>query len=125
MAMENIFGMTGQCTRASGSKTRSMEEEYTFGQMAENTMVNGKITICTAKVSTPGKMEECMRETMKTIENMVTVFTLGMMANSTKDGGRMESSTERVSTEKMDVIEEEFGRMAKELSGLMMLNGMK
>ena len=51
--------------------------------------------------------------------------TTGLMANSTKDGGRMESSTEKVSTEKMDVIEEEFGRMAKELSGLMMLNGMK
>ena len=117
MAMENIFGMTGQCTRASGLKTRSMEEEYTFGQMAENTMVNGKITICTAKVSTPGKMEECMRETMKTIENMVTVFTLGMMANSTKDGGRMESSTEKVSTEKMAGTEEEFGKMEREQNG--------
>ena len=124
MDMENTSGMTAPCTRASGLKTKSMEVEFTFGLMEENTTGSGRIIICMEKVFTLGKTEECMREIMKTIENMVMVFTLGTMESNTKDGGRMGSSTEKVSTEKMDVIEEEFGRMARELSGLMTLNGM-
>jgi hypothetical protein len=112
--MENTFGTTVQCTKENGLKTRLMEEEFTFGQMAENTMVNGKIIICMVKVCILGKTEECMRETMKMIENMVTVYTLGMMESNTKVGGKMESNMEKVSTEKMDVIEEVFGKMEKE-----------
>lgn len=91
-----------------------MEEEFTFGQMAENTMVSGKIIICTVKDYTHGKTEECMRETMKMIVNMVMEFTPGMMENNTKVGGKMESNTEKVSIEKMDVIEEVFGKTEKE-----------
>lgn len=112
--MANTFGMTVQCTRENGLKTKLMEEEFIFGQMAENTMVSGKIIICTVKVYTLGKMEECMRETMKMIVNMVMEFTHGMMESNTKAGGKMENNTEKESTEKMDVIEEVFGKMEKE-----------
>lgn len=45
---------------------------------------------------------------------MVTEYTLGMMESNTKVGGRMESNMEKEFTEKMDAIEEEFGKMEKE-----------
>lgn len=45
---------------------------------------------------------------------MVMEFTPGMMENNTKVGGKMESNTEKESIEKMDVIEEVFGKTEKE-----------
>ena len=121
--MENTSGMTVQCTKASGSKTRSMAKVSTFGQMEESMTVNGKIIICTAKVSTPGRMADSMMETTRMTESTALVFTLGMMASNMKAGGKMESSTVRASTEKMAEIGEVSGKMERESNGLMMLSG--
>jgi len=49
--------------------------------------------------------------------NMAMEYTPGMTVNNTKAGGKMENSTEKESTGKMAVIEEEFGKMERELSG--------
>ena len=122
MDIVNISGMTAPCTRENGLKTRSMEEVFTFGQMEENIMVNGRIIICTERVFTLGKTEECMKEIMRTTENTVMEYILGTMESNMKVGGKMESSTEKEFTERMVVTEEVSGKMEKELNGSMILN---
>lgn len=51
--------------------------------------------------------------------NTAMEYTHGTMVNNMKAGGKMENSTEKESTGKMDVIEEESGKMERELSGSM------
>lgn len=91
--------------------------------MAENTTVNGKTTTCTARESTPGKMEECTRETTRMTESTATESTPGMMASSTKAGGKMANNTEKEFIEKTVAIVEESGKTVRESSGLMMSSG--
>jgi len=105
--------------KESGLKIRLMAPEFTSGQMAENITANGKIIICMAKVFTPGKMAVCTKETMKMTANTAMEYTHGTMVNNMKAGGKMENSTEKESIGKMDVIEEESGKMERELSGSM------
>ena len=47
----------------------------------------------------------------------------GMMVNNMLVGGKMESNTEKEPTVKMDVIARVFGKMVKELDGLMIPSG--
>jgi hypothetical protein len=124
MDMENTSGMTAPCTRVSGLKTKSMEVEFTFGLMEENTTGSGRIIICMEKVFIHGKTEECIKGIMKTIESTVMEYILGMMESNMRVGGKMESNMVKAFTEKMAVTEEESGRMEKESNGSMMLNGM-
>jgi len=49
--------------------------------------------------------------------NTAMEYTHGTTVNNMKAGGKMENSTEKESTGKMAVIEEEFGKMERELSG--------
>jgi hypothetical protein len=71
-----------------------------------------------ARVYTPGKMAGNMKENMKMTENTVTEFILGTMASNTQAGGLMANSMARESTEKMDAIDVESGKKARESSGL-------
>ena len=91
-----------------------MEEEFTFGQMAESMMENGKTTTCMVKVSTHGKMVGCTKANMKMIESTGMVPILGMTASNTLDGGKMESNMEKVLIAKTDVIARVSGKTARE-----------
>jgi len=106
--------MMDQCTKVNGSRTKSMEAVFISGQMAENITGNGKIITCTEEVSTHGKTEECTKETTKMTENMDTASTLGMTASNMKVGGKMENNMVKAYIEKMAVIAEVSGKMARE-----------
>ena len=55
MAKVPTSGTTVPCTMATGSKTKSTAQVSMSGPMVAATRVNGKITICTVVVNTPGK----------------------------------------------------------------------
>ena len=124
MVTENTSGMMVQCTKECGSKTKLTVEEFISGLMAENTMVNGKITICMVKVSTHGRMVECIKVNMRMIASTDMVHTLGMMVNNMLDGGKMESNMVKEPTARMDVIEKVSGKMERELDGSMIQSSM-
>ena len=50
---------------------------------------------------------------------MAMVSTHGMTANSTRVGGKMENNMAKASTEKMEKIEEVFGKTGRESNGWM------
>jgi hypothetical protein len=58
--MENISGLINLSMMANGKKIKLMGSATMNGQMAELSKVNGKITTCTARVYTHGKMAESM-----------------------------------------------------------------
>jgi hypothetical protein len=60
---------------------------YTSGKMVEHIPVNGKITICMARVSTLGPMVGAMKDSTKWTKNTAMVFTPGQMEEFTKAHG--------------------------------------
>jgi hypothetical protein len=126
--MDKVFmsGTTDLNTMDNGSKTRSTEEVYTYGQMEEDTRENGRTIICTVRESTHGKTEESTSDNISMTESTDTVFTPGTTEDNTKVTGNPESNTEKVSTVKAKTKtsrrERVFGKTERESSGWMSKN---
>ena len=95
-----------------------MEKDATSGLTAEDMRENGRITTCTVKVSTPGKMGESTKASILMIGNTALEFIPGKMAASMRAIGIMVSSTAKVSTDNQtEWSDVAVGRTAKELPG--------
>jgi len=107
----------------SGLKTKLMEEEFTCGQMEEDTRENGKTIICTEKESIHGRTAESMSDNISMTESMGMVFTPGTTEDNTRATGNLESNMERVSIVKAKTKtsrkEKVFGKTERESSGWM------
>ena len=62
MVVDAMFGMTVAAMMANGTRTKLMVSDSTSGPMVVSTTDSGVIIICTAAVSTHGKMVESMKE---------------------------------------------------------------
>lgn len=69
--------------------------------MVAATKANGKRIICTAGVSTPGKMVVAMRANTLMTANTASVFTPGKTTANTRATGSTVSSTARASTDRL------------------------
>lgn len=91
--------------------------------MGVATRVNGRITICTGGVCTPGETAGATRASTSTIESMASARTPGKTADSTLVSGSMGSNMAREATDRlMGRRDEAFGKTAKESSGKVMIN---
>lgn len=88
--------------------------------MAEFIRVNGKKTNFTVKVSTLGQTEGNMMVIMRTIKSMDSVLIPGLMENLMKaNGPTVNSMVKPDSLILKEEVKWAFGRMERELSGLM------
>lgn len=121
MERELTCGTTTLHTVVNGTKIRSAASEFTNGQTAEDMRDLGSITICMAKVSILGKMEEGMMENTLTTESMDMAPTLGRMEDNISACGQMASNMEKEYTDRLQVKkEEEYGKRERESNGLTM-----
>ena len=88
--------------------------------MAESTRVNGKITICMVRESTPGPTREDTTENTSMTRSMDSEPTLILMEDLTRDSGRMVSKMEK---EHLPHLKEKpkkvSGKKVKEFNGWM------
>jgi hypothetical protein len=77
MDKESMFGQMVQAIMESGLIIISKDRENINGSMAVFTLVNGKTTLCTAMVFTPGKMVEDMRASILRTKSMGSDFIIG------------------------------------------------
>jgi hypothetical protein len=87
----NILGKMAVTIPETGSITRSLGLDYTYGPMAEPTRGTGSTTKCTVEVLTPGKMAESMKVSTSSIRNTASAHTHGKMDVSMSVSGRIAS----------------------------------
>ena len=78
-------GLTEESIEENTSKEKSMEKDFSNGQMDQITMEIFMKTLFKVKVSTNGKMGECIREIGKKTKCMEMASSLGKMAGLTKE----------------------------------------
>jgi hypothetical protein len=89
-----IFGQMVPDIKVIGSLTKCQAKVHSSGRMVEILKGNLKTGLCTALVSTPGKMVVVMRAITVSTRSMVKALTHILMEVSTVENGLMASSME-------------------------------
>ena len=96
------------------------------GKTAENSMVTGLITKCTAKVCSLGKTVDATQVSTSKIRSKVMVSLSGPTIRSTMVNGITANNTDKVSTQtKTRLLEKVSGLMARDLNGLIEIKSMQ
>ena len=121
MVQEHINGMMVLSILEIGERIKYQGQEFTPGQMVENMRENGKIITWKGQVYMSGMMEEFMKVSTKMTKNTVSVFIRGLMGDATKDFGLRGNNMEQAHMLFLKKISLSmgFGKMVKELNGLM------
>jgi hypothetical protein len=118
-AKANSCGLTTVHIMGTSSKTTFMATANINGKTAEYMKESGKIIKCKAKALSHGQMEENMSAIIFRIGNKALGYLLSKMVEFTRDNGSMENNTEKVSSKRKTSHVKEFGKMERELNGLM------
>jgi len=89
-------GLINQVIKGLSMRITFMGMGFISGPMAENIMVNGKITKWMEKVSLPGQMDESILENTLMIRKKVMVNLYGLIIVNTKVPGKTENNMGRV-----------------------------
>jgi hypothetical protein len=99
-----------------------MAKEFTSGKITESMMETGRITKCTEKVSSHGKMERNTLESTSKIKSKAKEYSHGLMADATTASGSMADSMEMESTRHQKAIRRrDSGRTERMLNGFDLL----
>lgn len=121
--LEHTSGMTSLSTQVTGEKIKYLVSVYIHGKTAGAMKENGLKTIWKVWESTFGTMAENMKANIRMIKSMATVFTLGLIRDVTWAIGIRENNMDSVliQFQKILKLSSVFGKMEKELNGLMKL----
>lgn len=92
-ATGSIFGQMALLIKACGKITKLTRWVSTPGMMEENTLENGKTTICMGLDTTFGLMVGSITASTRTTKKKALAFTSGLMAGSFKAGGARANNT--------------------------------
>lgn len=118
MGKEHFYGEIKADMKVSFSRIKYMERVNILGRMEESMKESGILIGCMEKECLLGLMEENTWDVIFKIKNMVLELLLSRMGGLMREIGKMENNMEKDYIQRKVLLDRGYGKMGKELNGL-------